>query len=241
MFDFIQEYLIVILRIATILPLLLGITLFMGKRSVGEMPVFDYLVILTLGSVVGADIGQPEVKHMPTVIAVISIALLQKLVATLKVNSKTIGKLLTFETTIVIQDGKFLKENMHKIKYSIDNILTMLRENGVFNVEDVELALVEPNGKLTVSRKPEASSVTKQELGIHTGGSKIAFPVIFEGNIQQEVLSSLGLPENWVLNQLQANGISDIREVFFASITHKRELYISLYNEPINNDYPLIR
>lgn len=76
--DLLKDLLLVGWRVLTILPLLLVITLFMGKRAVGELPVFDFLVIITLASVVGADIADPNINHLPTIFAIIVIALLQK-------------------------------------------------------------------------------------------------------------------------------------------------------------------
>ena len=85
MSEFIKDSSIVIIRVITILPLILLTTLFMGKRTIGEVPIFDFLVIVVLGSVVGADIADPNVKHLPTVVAIIGIGLLQKIVSYIKI------------------------------------------------------------------------------------------------------------------------------------------------------------
>src|SRR5690625_1437312 len=108
MIDFLKDILLVIVRVITILPLLLFVTIFMGKRAIGELPIFDFLVVIILGAVVGADIADPNIEHFPTVIAIIAIALLQKVVAKWKISNRKIGRLLTFEPTIVVQNGKFV-------------------------------------------------------------------------------------------------------------------------------------
>jgi uncharacterized membrane protein YcaP (DUF421 family) len=76
--DVLMDSVKVLGRIFTILPLLLFLGLYMGKRSIGEIPVFDFLVVLVLGSVVGADIADPKIDHIHTVVAMLAIALLQK-------------------------------------------------------------------------------------------------------------------------------------------------------------------
>ncbi|KZL92317.1 DUF421 domain-containing protein [Clostridium magnum] len=133
----IKELLIVIGRIVTILPLMLVITLYMGKRSIGELPVFDFLVIIILGAVVGADIADPEIEHIHTATAIILIGFFQRIVSKLKIKYRKFGHLITFEPTIVIQYGKFIVPNLTKIRYSIDNIFQMLREKEVFDISDV--------------------------------------------------------------------------------------------------------
>lgn len=126
----IKEFLIVGGRIVTILPLALGITIYMGKRSVGELPIFDFIVVITLEAVVGADIADPKIEHIHTAVAIILIGLLQKLISKLKIKYRKFGHIVTFEPTIVIQDGKFIVSNLTKIHYSIDNVLQMLGEIG---------------------------------------------------------------------------------------------------------------
>src|SRR5690554_1092215 len=121
--EFLKDTLMVVGRIVTIFPLLLMITLYMGRRSIGELPVFDFLIIIALGAVVGADIADPKIEHIHTAVAIIAIGLLQKLFATLHVRSKWFGKLITFEPVIMVSHGTLIQKNLRKTKYSIDNIL----------------------------------------------------------------------------------------------------------------------
>lgn len=231
MLEFIKDSSLVIIRIITILPLVLFITIFMGKRTIGEVPIFDYLVIITLGSVVGADIAEPNVKHIPTVVAIIGIGLLQKIVSSIKISNRKIGRLITFEPTIVIQNGILLNKNLKKIHYTIDNILQLLREKDVFDVNEVETAIIESNGNLSVLKKHNKKAVTMEDMGIAKNISHISLPVIIEGKIYSDVLVYFELDNTWLIKQLNNKEIYDINSVFFASINHSHELQISLKNE----------
>jgi uncharacterized membrane protein YcaP (DUF421 family) len=235
-----KDLLLILGRIITILPLLLIITLFMGKRAIGELPIFDFLVILTLGAVVGADIADPSIKHLPTAIAIIGIGILQMIVAKWKISNRKIGRLFTFEPTVVIQNGKFLNKNLKKIRYSIDNILQMLREKGIFDITEVETAIIEASGSLSVLKKPEKNSVTLEDLNIVKTTSAISFPVIVEGTIYSNVLKDFNLNEAWIEQQLSHKRNIDIKNVFFASINRNLELHISLKDER-NINIPPIR
>ncbi|SFM01193.1 DUF421 domain-containing protein [Salibacterium qingdaonense] len=215
-------------RIITILPLLLLMALFMGKRAIGELPVFDFLIVLTLGSVVGADIADPDIQHVHTAVAVVLIALLQRGVAMLKIKNRTIGKYITFKPTVVIQNGTFIRSNLKKIRYSVDNVLEALREKDIFNVDDVETAVVEANGSLSVLKKPAKSTVTIEDTPYLKQSSAIAFPVVIEGIIQHDVLRRQNVDETWLQDELAAQGITDIEEVFFASLTRELQLHVSL-------------
>ncbi|WP_421385382.1 DUF421 domain-containing protein [Bacillus salacetis] len=235
MVETIKETLFVLGRIITILPLLLFITIYMGKRAIGELPIFDFLIILTLGSVVGADIAEPKVQHLQTGVAVIAIGLLQKFVSKLKIANRKIGRLLTFEPTVVIQNGKLLRKNLKQINYSVDNILQMLREKDVFNINDVETAIIESSGALSVYKKAKKQTATIGDLGIIQPSAGISVPLIMEGTVYHNVLHQYNLNDNWLKQQLHSQGIEDIGEVFFASINKNLELHISRKDEQSNN------
>ncbi|PAF23167.1 DUF421 domain-containing protein [Terribacillus saccharophilus] len=234
MTELIHDNLIVLARIITIIPLMLAVTLFMGKRAIGEMPVFDFMIIVILGALVGADIADPEIEHFPTAVAIILIGLFQKAIVKWKISNRKIGNLLTLGPTIVIQDGILLYENMRKIQYSIDNILFMLRQKDVFDVRDVETAIVEPNGTLSVLKKPNKLPATREDLKLQQHPSAIAFPVISDGYIHNDTLTHFNLDEEWLRKQLAEQNIIGMNQVFFASMSHPNSLHISLKDRKLN-------
>ncbi|WP_226581858.1 DUF421 domain-containing protein [Halobacillus litoralis] len=234
--EIVKDMLLVIARILTILPLLLTAGLFMGKRSIGELPVFDYLVILVLGSVVGADIADPKINHIHTVIAIITIALLQKFIIWLKLRHRKIGKMLTFEPTIVIYEGKMLDENVSRIRYSIDNITHMLREQKVFGIDTVELAIIEPNGQLSVKLKQEKEALTREDMSILNRGGGYDIPVILDGELQTDILNRTNFDQSWIQSALGDYAVSDI---FYGAITSSGEFRFSIKGEKTDNLPPI--
>ncbi|SDB84405.1 Uncharacterized membrane protein YcaP, DUF421 family [Pelagirhabdus alkalitolerans] len=228
--EFITEILLILGRIVSILPLLLLITIFMGKRAIGELPVFDFLIIVVLGAVVGADIADPEIDHLPTAITIVAIGIIQRVVANWKISNRRIAKRITFEPTVVIQNGQLIHQNLKAIRFSIDNILQMLREKDVFDISEVETAIVEANGALSVLKKPDKAPITLEDMNIKKTTS-ISFPVILDGNIDSTVLKKLELNEAWLQKQLTNQEIHDINTVFFASVNHQHELHVSLKDE----------
>jgi uncharacterized membrane protein YcaP (DUF421 family) len=223
----VKEILLVYGRIVTILPLLLAATFFMGKRSIGELPVFDFLIILTLGAVVGADIADPKIEHIHTGMAVIAIAVLQRLTSSLIIHNRKIGKKLTFEPTIVIQDGIFQVKNLKRLRYSIDNVLQMLREKDVFDVSIVQLAIIEANGKISVYKQESKSPVTIEDMGIKRESEGLTYPIIIDGEIDEAILERFNMNENWLITELNKMGIHNLEDVFFASINNQHKLHVS--------------
>lgn len=228
--ELVKELFVLVGRIITILPLILVVTLIMGKRSIAELPVFDFLVIIVLGAVVGADIADPEIEHIHTAAAIVLIGIFHIIVSKLKIKYRKFGHIITFEPTIVIQEGKFIVKNLKRIRYSIDNVLQMLREKDIFDINDVQIGIVEPNGNISVLKKPNKSEVTIEDLNINKSSNSISYPIIMDGIVSKIVLSKLSLTEEWLNQQLMSLGIKDKREVFYASITSGKILHVSLKN-----------
>lgn len=113
-------YLSILVRIVVIMLItLFSILLIMGKRPLGELPVFDYLIVIVLGSVVGSDIADPDAHHIQIAFAVIVLALFQKVITILALKIKIIKRLVTFEPTMVIKSGKFIYKNLKHAKYDM--------------------------------------------------------------------------------------------------------------------------
>jgi uncharacterized membrane protein YcaP (DUF421 family) len=235
--DLVKELLVIASRVITILPIMLIVTLYMGKRSIGELPVFDFLAIITLGSVVGADIADPNVPHIHTALAVILVGLFQAIVAKTIIRFRKLGHLITFEPTVVIQDGQLIYKNLKRLRYSIDNLLQMLREKDVFDISDVHLGIIEANGRLSILKKDVKATITIEDMSLTKKSSSLSYPVILDGQINKEVLIKLNLPDKWLESELLNLNIKNIRDVFFASVNDKKELHVSLKTFMEDNEH----
>ncbi|WP_017185050.1 DUF421 domain-containing protein [Alkalibacillus haloalkaliphilus] len=230
----IKDSLIVIGRVVTILPLLLFMTIYMGKRTIGEIPVFDFLIIISLGSIVGADLADPSISHIYTAVAIVSVALLQRVITKLKLANRRFGRIVTFEPTVVIQNGQFLKENMKNIGYSIDNVLQLLREKDVFDIDEVKTAIVESSGKVSVLKKSSSTNVTRSDLNITGKAADIALPIVVEGKVYTHVLEDFGLDYDWLQKRMKEQEVQNVNEIFYATINQKQKLHISLKENNLN-------
>ncbi|QPC45517.1 DUF421 domain-containing protein [Mangrovibacillus cuniculi] len=226
--ELMKELVMVIGRIVTIIPLMLIVALLMGKRSIGELPVFDFLVIIILGAVVGADIADPDIPHIHTGVAIVFIGIFQIIVSKSIIKFRKLGHLITFEPTIVIQDGQLVIKNLKRLRYSVDNVLQMLREKDVFDISDVHLGIIEANGRISILKKETKATVTLEDMNLEKKSATISYPVIVDGKIYVDVLEKLQLSEKWLQDQLVNLGFTTKEEIFFASVNDKQELHVSL-------------
>ncbi|SNS78600.1 Uncharacterized membrane protein YcaP, DUF421 family [Anaerovirgula multivorans] len=230
----------VFLRIISIMPLTILFTIFvMGKRPIGEMPVFDFLIIITMGSVVGADIADPSIHHLPTAFAVIVLALFQNLVSRLTLKYRGFGRFISFEPTLIMENGRFIVKNIRDIKYSIDEILMMLREKDVFHFKEVKYAIIESNGKLSVLKKSEVKPLTPKDMAIAGEEEEIPSVVILEGRLDKKSIAKLNMTEDHVITMAKQQSYR-ISDIFLANYSPKTGLTISPYRgeePPINIEH----
>lgn len=227
-------YLKITFRIFSIMGLLLFLILNTGRRKIGELPVFDFLAIIVLGNVVGADIAEPKVPQLPTAYAVVLIIAIQYFISYFTIKNRKFGKKVTFSPTVVIQNGQFIKSNMKKLRYSIENLQMYLREKGIFDISEVEFAIVEDNGSVSVMKKSQFQPLTPYDMNIPAKYKGISLPLVIDGKVYEDNLKKLNLDKVWLETQLKNNGINNFNEVFYVDINTEGKLFISKVVEPID-------
>lgn len=227
-------YFQVTFRVFFIMGLILFLVLITGRRKIGELPVFDFLAIIILGNVVGADIADPEVPQLPTAYAVILIIAIQYFMSYFAIKHRKFGKKVTFSPTVIIQNGQFIKSNMKKLRYSIDNIQMYLREKGIFDINEVEFAIVEDSGNISVLKKSQFQPLTPNDMNISTKYKGVSFPLIMDGILYENNLKKLNLDKPWLLAQLKNSGINKFDEAFYVDINSEGKLYIAKHTDPDN-------
>lgn len=227
-------YLIVLYRVITVLLVFLIMGLLLNKRHLGRYTIFDFITAVTMGSVAGADMADVQEPHGPRIFALIAIGVAHVLFTKMLINNRKLGKLVTFDPTMIIQNGKIVVKNLKKVRYTLDDLISHLRENGVFDICELEYAILEPNGKLSFLKKSQYLNVTPADFNIPTQYKGISLPLIIEGKIDHTRLDGVMLTEKWLFDELKKQGVKDVQEVFLAVLNTQGNLYVSKYGDPVN-------
>ena len=209
----------------------LAATRLMGKREIGNLSPFDLVIAVMIAELGAMPLQDNALPLRNGLIPMAVLAILEIALALLAVKSVKVRRLLVGEPTIVIEDGRILDEKMRHLRYNINDLLTQLRDKNVFNVADVECALLEPSGKLSVLLKSQRRPVCPEDMGIQTQYEGPSFELICDGQIQYVNLKMIGLSVNQLMDMLKSMGISKVEDVFFASIDSKGGLYVSKNKE----------
>lgn len=220
--------LVVVIRSFICFFILLLLVRLMGKQQVAQLTFFDYVVGITIGSIASTLSVQVNESMLATMAGMATWATLAILLAFLSMHSPRIRQIVDGGPTVVVANGKILEDNLKRIRIPIDQLMAELRTKGVFNMADVEFALFEPGGKISVQKKYQKQPVTPGDLNISPQYEGLPTNLIVDGVLLPETLRSLNLTKAWLHHQLKQQNIQDIAEVSLAQLDTKGNLYVDL-------------
>lgn len=198
----------------------------LGKQQMSQLTFYDYVTGITFGNI-AATLAIDRSEKIVMYLWVLTIfTALNYIMGVVTEKSRPLRKLIEGEPVILVHNGKILEHNMAKAHYNMDNLMMQLREKDVFNIADVEFAIAETNGTLTVARKSQKRPVTAADLGVDTPYEGIPSELIVDGKIIYSNLMQNDIDEAWLINQLKAMGYNSPNEISYASIDANGKLYV---------------
>jgi len=197
----------------------------MGKREIGQLQPYELAITLIISELVTLPMENNSIPLLSGVIPVFVITLAQLLLSYLTTKSQKIQDFVSGRYTIIIENGKMIQENMLKQKYNITELLEQLRLSGVTKIDDVQYAILETSGQLSVILKAPKQPVTAEQMLVLTEYEGLPVNIILDGKLVEENLASAKLELKDVEKRLAEDNLA-IADVFFASINAKGEYYI---------------
>lgn len=196
-------YLGIIFRTTVIYLVIWFLFRMMGKREVGELSVLDLVVSIMIGDIAVLSFEDLEKPFIRQTIPMFVLAFLQITLAFASLKSVKLRNLMDGKPQIIINQGKIDEKAMRKQRYNFDDLLTQLREQGIIDINEVQFAILETSGKLSVIKKSDEEGVENQ----------VPFPLIVDGEIQEKNLDKIGKNHVWLLNQLKEHGETKVKEI----------------------------
>ena len=206
--------------------LALLVSRFMGRKLVSQMTFFDFIVGVSMGSIT-ANVVLSSSGPLAGIMTLLTFAVLTLLTEFIYIKSMRIRKLVNSEPVVLIDRGQIVDRNMQKVRLTINDLLMLLREKNYFNICDIEYAVMETTGKLSVLPKAAKQPVTASDLNLNAAYKGLTRDLVMDGTILQENLRSANINEADFLNQLQKYGVHSVEEVFYAGLDSAGNLYVS--------------
>lgn len=227
----------IMLRAFLFVAVLFFITKILGKKQLSELSFFEYVVGITIGSIAGEVIMGLERNIWHGLLAIGIFGSMPFLVDVVALKNKKFRDLVEGKGTIFIKDGKVMEDNLKKERYTADELLELLRQKDVYKVADVEFAVLEPTGDLSVLLKKENQPITLKDLGLITPNEKEPQTVIMDGEVLDEPLATAGRNRRWLETEIDKLNVS-IENVFLAQVDTYGELTVDLFDDKIKVTTP---
>ncbi len=228
LFDFEGSGNMLVILVRTVLLYLLVVVAMrmMGKRQVGELQPSELVTAIMISDVASIPMQNTGVPLMSGVVPILTLLAAELTVSFVSLKSRKVRRLFSGKPSVIIRHGRIDEKEMKKQRFSIDDLMEELRINGYSDISQVESAMLETNGQISVIPKTFSRPVTVADLELDVDEELVPHTVIFDGEIDLKELENSGKTEEWLKNQLSANGIEKAEKVFMATIDSSGNLFV---------------
>jgi len=226
------EWLFIVLRSVALLFLVYVIARWIGNKQLSQFNQFEYISGIVLGVLLAIHSVNLSWPLTYGLIAIFIWFIIPFTLDYLSLKSKRLRDTIHGKSTVIIQDGKIMEDNLKKKRYTTDDLLENLRTKDIFKTADVEFAILEPSGALNVLTKKEAQPPTIKDLDMQVNPEKEPQTVVMDGRMLLEPLANLSLNPNWLETELDKINVS-IENVFLAQVDSSGQLTVDLYDDKI--------
>jgi uncharacterized membrane protein YcaP (DUF421 family) len=198
----------------------------MGKREIGELSILDLVVFIMIGELAVLAIERPKIHIIEAILPMFLLMLIQIIMSIASLKSKRFRDLVDGKPSIIINRGKVDEEAMRRQRYNFDDLLTQLREKDIRSITDVEFAILESTGSLSVIEKKQKNNNKSNSKN----QGDITIPLIMDGQVNEDHLKKINKTNLWLRQELKKRGYRDIKKISFCSYENG-EFYIDLMDE----------
>lgn len=193
------------------------VTKLIGKKQVSQLSLFDYVIGISIGNFAAEMTINLESEELYGIIAVLLFGGIAYLVSVGTMKSIKLRRFFMGSPTILIEHGKILQNNFYKVKYDINDMLEQCRVNGYFDISEIDYAIVEANGELSILAKSEYLPVNRNDMKLKVSKSGLCANVIIDGKVMYNNLKKINKDEKWLNKELKLKG-KDISDIILATV-----------------------
>ncbi|MFJ7731685.1 YetF domain-containing protein [Lysinibacillus sp. NPDC097231] len=221
------SYLVIIIQTVIAFFVLLALTRFLGKKQLSHLTFFNYVTGITIGSIAANMVVLTTSQYKKYLISLIVWCALTFIISYISLKSGKIRVILDGQPTIIIKKGKIDKKALSRTHVNIDDLTMMIRQYQVFSITEIDYAILEPNGRLSILKKPEFQGTQKSDMQILPASPAfIPTEIITDGKLLEQNLLEVGKSKEWLNNELKKANIKAIEDVFYAEIQPDGKMFI---------------
>ena len=200
----------------------------MGKKQIGQLEPFELVIALMISELAAFPMEDIRIPIIHSIIPIVTLLFLQVGSSYFELKSEKARKVLTGTPSILIRDGKIDVAELRYQRFNINDLLEELRLKGYFNLSDIQYAILETSGALSILPKTGQAAATKEDLKINVTQESLPIPLIMDGNINYKNLGLIEKNETWLKSILKRNKISNASDLFIGMLDSKNKFYYQL-------------
>ena len=221
-------------RTILVLIILFFITKMMGKKQISELNFFDYVVGITIGSI-AADISLDIEKNMIAGIAALFIyGFISYIISFVSIKSILARRFFIGVPTVLVEKGKIIESGLKKSKIDVNDLLMEARENGYFNLDEIDYALMEVNGNISFLPKEKEKPVTKRDMKIKCSNEGLTVNAIIDSKYMVNNMKAINKDKEWLDHELKVNGYDNYDNILLATIDNNYK--VTIYEKNVKSD-----
>ena len=229
-----SDFLNICFRTILVLVILFFITKMMGKKQISELNFFDYIVGITIGSI-AADISLDIEKDMLAGIAALFIyGFISYIISFVSIKSILARRFFIGVPTVLVEKGKIIESGLKKAKIDVNDLLMEARENGYFNLDEIDYALMEVNGNISFLPKEKEKPVTKRDMKIKCSNEGLTVNAIIDSKYMANNMKAINKDKEWLDHELKVNGYDNYDNILLATIDNNYK--VTIYEKNVNPD-----
>lgn len=197
----------------------------MGKRQLGELQPTELVITILISNIASLPIEDPSIPMMMGAVPILVLVGFELLVSNISLKSRKFRKFISGNPIVVISDGKLNQQALHELRFSIDDLMESLREQNIFNLEDVHFAIVETTGKVSVLQKYSAQNLTPEMIQLEGPDKNPPIVAVSDGKVIPESLARYGISPLWVEETLRKSG-QKLKDIFLMTVNQEKEYLI---------------
>jgi len=198
----------------------------MGKRQIGELQPFELAIAIMISEIASVPMQNTGIPLVQGILPIITLLIAQFLLSFISLKSVRARGFICGKPSILIENGKIIEQNLREEVFTLNDLLEQLRIKDIPNIADVEFAILETNGQLSVIPKSQKRPVCPEDLNIPTKYEGLPLDLIIDGSLMRKNLEKTQLDEAWLMSELQKSGIDSIKDVLFATLNTDGTLYL---------------
>ena len=229
-----SDFLNICFRTILVLVILFFITKMMGKKQISELNFFDYVVGITIGSI-AADISLDIEKDMIAGIAALFIyGFISYIISFVSIKSILARRFFIGVPTVLVEKGKIIESGLKKSKIDVNDLLMEARENGYFNLDEIDYALMEVNGNISFLPKEKEKPVTKKDMKIKCSNEGLTVNAIIDSKYMVNNMKAINKDKEWLDHELKVNGYDNYDNILLATIDNNYK--VTIYEKNVKPD-----